>query len=188
MVACPRRRAPWRVERVVAPYLYAAPLSRQLHALKFTGERIVGRACGLLLCAELDAEARAVDAMLAVPLHKARLRERGYNQAAEIARAIAAQTRIPLLRAAAGRPLATRPQSTLRLPERRANLAAAFVLGRSLTGLSIAIVDDVVTSGATINALAGALLEAGAARVEAWAVARTPEQTARQRRCQTRKR
>lgn len=175
---CPRRDSSWRVARVVAPYLYAAPLSTLLQSLKFTGVRALGRAFGLLLAPEVEAAASRVDALLAVPLHPGRLRERGYNQAVEIARILARELRTPLLTAAARRRLPTRPQSTLRSGERQANLAAAFALSRDFAGASLAIVDDVVTTGATVNALAAAVHAAGARRVEAWAVARTPERAA----------
>jgi ComF family protein len=141
-----------------------------------SGARALGRAFGLLLAAALDPAQRDIDVLLAVPLHTERLRERGYNQAAEIARALARTIHVPLLAARARRAASTLPQSTLRSRERRANLARAFTLEADLAGASVAIVDDVVTTGATVNALAAAALTAGAARVEAWAVARTPEQ------------
>ena len=172
---CPRRDPFWRIAHVVAPYVYRAPLSGQLHALKFLGARAHGRAFGLLLSAALEADRRTVDALLAVPLHASRLRERGYNQAAEIARTVSLETRIPLLDGGARRRFATLPQSMLRLGQRRANLAEAFALTRECSGLSIAIVDDVVTTGATVNALAATALEAGAAQVEVWAPVRTLE-------------
>lgn len=170
---CAAHPPQWRVARVVAPLLYAPPLERYLQALKYSGERALGRAFGQLL-AEAAAQRRAqVDALVSVPLHPRRLIERGYNQALEIARSTAAALHLPILRAGIARTRDTAPQALLERRDRRANLAGAFAVARRLDGRRLAIVDDVITTGATVNALATALLEAGAKHVEVWAVART---------------
>lgn len=172
---CPRTRNPWHIDALVAPYVYAPPLYRQLHALKFNGARMLGRALGLLLAAELDRRAARADALIAVPLHAKRLRERGYNQAEEIARTVAAELNIPFRAAGVRRRKATTAQSTLGSAARGANVAHAFAADRRCEGLRLAVVDDVITTGATVNAVAVALQRAGADSVVAWAVARTPE-------------
>jgi ComF family protein len=173
---CPKRRAAWQIDALVAPYSYSWPLDRQVQALKFDGKRALGRALGLLLTAEVRRRREAADALIPVPLHPARLRERGYNQAAEIARTVAAELGIPLHVHGIRRRKATASQSTLRLAERRANVAGAFAVQRTYAGLRVALVDDVITTGATVNALAAAVRSAGAASVVAWAIARTLEQ------------
>ena len=176
---CPREQAAWDVDAVVAPFRYGPPLDYYVHALKYRGSRLIGRALALLLTAELDALAGRIDALVAVPLHRTRLRERGYNQAQEIARTLAFALRLPALERGILRPAATAAQTGQSAAERRAGIAGAFRVARDLTGVRIAIVDDVVTTGATVNALARALRAAGAAHCRAVAVARTsePDQT-----------
>lgn len=173
--ACPALAAEWRVERVLAPFSYAAPLDHYVRAFKYHGVRELGRTLGLLLAAEARRETLAVDALVPVPLHPLRLRERGYNQATEIARTLGAELGLPILLGGIGRLRESRQQAGQSAGRRRANVAAAFAAHRGLGGRAIAIVDDVITTGATVNARAAALLAAGASRCEAWAVARTPE-------------
>jgi ComF family protein len=175
---CPRLRSAWHVDSVLAPFLYAPPLDHYLQAFKYRGARALGRAFGLLVCAALEALPADVDALVAVPLHPARLRERGYNQALEVARTLARRLRMPLLEHGVARHAATPTQTSRTALERRAAMADAFTVRRDVRGRSIAIVDDVVTTGATVNALAAALRSAGARRCIALAVARTPERPA----------
>jgi len=172
---CPRNDGDWLVTRVLAPLRYEYPLTAQIHALKFSSGRHLGRPLGLMLGERLreGSETAGIDALVAVPLHRRRLLERGYNQALEIARAVAGEVRLPLLIAGIARSVPTRPQSELDIHERRAGVANAFSVSRRLHGRRLAIVDDVITTGATVNALAAALRDAGAAEVRAWAVART---------------
>lgn len=186
--ACPASLPGWRLDGVFAPFVYRAPLSVYLQRLKFARQHRLGRALGLLLARELAERASvcgaiggrtpvdrrpACDALVAVPLHPRRLRERTFNQADEIARPIARA--FGLLQRSGGirRALYTGAQTGLARAERLVNLERAFQVRQRLDGVRIAIVDDVITTGATVNALAAALKEAGAARVEAWAVART---------------
>jgi ComF family protein len=170
---CPSHPPWWRIARVVAPLAYAPPLAHYLHTLKYEGDRALGRCLGQMLAEVLGTDCRHVDAIVTVPLHRERLRERGFNQALEIGRAVSASLRRPILRAGIARTRATAPQTSLSCVQRRANLAAAFTVTRALSGLRIAVLDDVITTGATVNALAAELLHAGASHVEAWAVART---------------
>jgi ComF family protein len=165
----------WSVDAVVAPFSYAPPLDHYVHALKYRGARSLGRAFALLLAPALGDAAAQVDALVAVPLHRARRNERGYNQAQEIARTLAGRLGVPTLVRGIARRNATPAQTGQGALERRAQVAQAFRVERALTGRSIAIVDDVVTTGATVNALAGEIKAAGAARCVAFAVARTPE-------------
>lgn len=173
---CPREVVAWHVDRVVAPFEYAPPIDAFLQALKFGQGRMLGRALALLVApavARADDEMLVADLVVPVPLYRRRLVARGYNQATEIARTLSAALRIPLAPAAARRTQAAAPQSRLRARERAANVEHAFMVDADLTGARVAIVDDVITTGATVNALAAELRRAGAVRVEAWAVART---------------
>jgi ComF family protein len=172
---CPRAKSQWYVEGVVAPFSYAPPLDHYLHALKYGGARSLGRAFGLLLLPALAELRQDVDALVAVPLHRTRLAERGYNQAQEIARTLGHELRLPALSRAITRRAATPAQTGQTARQRQVGVAGVFRVARDLFGRRIAIVDDVVTTGATINALAAALRAAGAARCIAVAVARTPQ-------------
>lgn len=155
---------------MIAPLAWRFPVDALVTRFKYRGALHFGALLGRLL---RDACAgRRVDALLPVPLHPARLAERGFNQAAELARPVARGLCVPVLLGAARRTQATRPQASLPEHERRRNLAGAFCAGPEVGGRRIAMVDDVLTTGATARALAGALLEAGAAGVEVWVVAR----------------
>jgi len=175
VVHCPRHAAPWHVDAVVAPFAYAAPLDHHIQQLKYAGVRSLGRAFGLLLAPAVRSACSDVDVLVAVPLHPTRLRERGYNQAIEIARPLCRALDVPVLLRGIERRHASPSQTSGTVEQRRASVAAAFRVARSLAGLRIAIVDDVITTGATVNALAAQLLAAGAARCVAVAAARTPE-------------
>jgi ComF family protein len=170
---CPRHSGAWHVRAVVAPFEYAAPLDGYVHALKYRGARNLGRALGLLLAPA--ARMGGVDALVPVPLHPQRLRERGYNQATEISRELKQAFGLPLLLRGIERRGPYVPQTGQAAAARVRNVATAFAVVRNVAGLRIAIVDDVITTGATVNALAAGLLAAGAVHCDAWAVARTPE-------------
>lgn len=172
---CPRRDVSWEVDSVVAPFCYAPPLDHYLHALKYRGARHFGRALGLTLAPALAAARGGVDVLVAVPLHRARLLERGYNQAQEIAATLARVLELPALERGIARHTEAPAQTGRGAAQRRAAVARVFRVRRNLAGLRIGIVDDVVTTGATVNALAAELRAAGAARCVAFAVARTPE-------------
>jgi len=173
LIECPSHPQHWRIARVVAPLVYMSPLEHYIHALKYDGERAIGRCLGQILADAVANRRHEIDALVAVPLHRERLLERGYNQALEIARPVSAALRLPLLRTGIVRSRVTAPQTSLSYAQRRENLVAAFTVTRQLHGRALAIIDDVITTGATVNALAETLLRAGAVRVEGWAVART---------------
>jgi ComF family protein len=172
---CPLEQATWEVDAVLAPFTYGAPLDHYVHALKYRGARLLGRAFGLLVAPALAALHGDVDALVAVPLHRTRLLERGYNQAQEIARTLGRSLRLPTLGRGIARSAAVPTQTGQSARLRHRSAAQAFRVTRDLRGLRVAIVDDVVTTGATVNALAAALRAAGAASCVAFAVARTPE-------------
>jgi ComF family protein len=156
---------------------YAAPLDGMVTALKFGARLDLARVFGRLLAARAAAAESVVgrvDAVLAVPLHPVRLRERGFNQSQQIARAVARHWRVPLARQALVRARHRPPQQSLPLAQRRSNVRGAFALRRLPPLRSVAVVDDVMTSGATLDEVARLLKGAAVARVINLVVARTP--------------
>jgi len=172
-LAC--RHKPPAYDRLIALWSYEPPVDAVIGALKFSHHADLARPLGRQMAERLEMEDAAFDVFTFVPLHWQRRLARGYDQAEEITRALTHQSgRRPhrTLR----RRRATRAQSRLSRNERVANLTSAFALRRNtdLSGQSVLLVDDVVTSGATIAAAAGCLKAAGAFTVTAAVVARTP--------------
>jgi len=161
------------VDAVTAPFIFQPPLKDCIHAFKYRRRRSLGRALALLLLEATGDRVPVADALIPVPLHPSRLRQRTYNQADEIAATLAAAIGIALLPNAVRRAVATSPQALLHTDKRMRNLHDAFQVDGHIHGLDVTIVDDVVTTGATVGTLAAALCAAGAARVSVWAVART---------------
>lgn len=146
------------------------PVRQGIHRLKYRGQLIEAARLGRLLAPCLPSRP---DLILPVPLHRWRLAWRGYNQAGEVARHLGRLTGIPVDPRAARRLRPTPDQIGLTAVERRRNLRGAFHISKPLDGLHVALLDDVMTTGATLSELARACRKAGAARIEAWAVART---------------
>lgn len=157
--------------RAFAPLSYEYPVDRLVAAAKFRGKLGAARALGELLASAVPL-ADCWDLLMPVPLHHRRLVERGYNQALEIARPVAAHTGVALAAALCERTRPTAEQSGLPASRRRRNLQGAFRCG-TCAGARVVILDDVITTGSTAVALERALRAAGAAEVIAWAVART---------------
>jgi ComF family protein len=148
---------------VVAAGRYSPPLSHAIRRLKFEGRPELARPLATLLLAELGALSFAPDdAWVPVPLHRARLVERGFNQAALLARALADGTGGVYAPRTLERRRATEQQARLGRAERRDNALGAFVLRRPVAGGRVVLVDDVVTTGATARACLEALREGGA--------------------------
>nr|WP_292805758.1 phosphoribosyltransferase family protein [Methylotenera sp.] len=114
-----------------------------------------------------------VDCIIPMPMHQHRLKERGFNQALEIAKLISKSLITKLDYASCLRIKHTPPQASLNLQERIKNIKGAFQCTQNLHNLNVAIVDDVMTTGASLNELAKTLKQAGAAHVECWVMART---------------
>ena len=156
-----------------APYRYEFPLVELVHRLKYGGQIAIARILGTLLARRIaDRGAIGVDALVPVPLHPAREARRGYNQAAEIARFAAEILGLPVADRLAVRTRATEEQAALPAIVRRVNVAGAFEVRAKEVPPAVAIVDDVLTTGSTADALAGELKRAGCRRIEVWAVAR----------------
>jgi ComF family protein len=178
---CLQRPPPFAAAWV--PFVYAHPLDLLLTRLKFGRSLAAGRVLsGLWTQACAPACAPLPGLFIPVPLHPTRLRERGYNQALELVRPLARALRIPLAEALLSRTRATPAQANLNAAERRRNLRGAFqcqasVLERIAPGAAhVALVDDVMTTGATLRECARVLKRAGVGRVDVWALARAPRQ------------
>lgn len=167
---CLRRPPPWHAAWV--PFRYGWPLDRLETRLKF-GAHL---ACGAALASLWRAAPPPVElpeAILPVPLHVTRLRQRGYNQSLELARPLARHFGVPLVPRALSRVRATAAQTELDARARRRNVEGAFALDPAIRlPAHVAIVDDVMTTGATLAACTRALLRGGVTRVDVWALAR----------------
>ena len=174
--ACLHTPPPQTRCRCVADYGF--PWDRLIADFKFRGRVDLAPALAALL-AQATAGAPRPDLVLAVPLSPQRLAERGYNQAWELARRVARRHRLPADATLLSRPVDTAHQADLSRAARLANLRAAFLVDPHRRGLlqgrHVALVDDVLTTGATAREAASALLRAGAASVDVWVLARTPE-------------
>lgn len=158
----------------IAAWRYAFPVDRLLHAFKYGGRLGLAEPLADAIVAAVAARGSAVpDRIVAVPLARSRQRTRGYNQAQEIARRVSSRLGVPLVNGLR-RVRDTPPQAGAGLAARARNVRGAFAATMRHDGFAVAIVDDVMTTGATIAAAAAAMREAGATRVEAWVVARTP--------------
>ena len=164
---------PRHFDRTIALTDYAPPVAAMIAALKFQARLDLGRVFGILLAQR--AAALEADGLIALPLARERRRERGYNQAEEIARAVAAQRAWPLLRGVLLRPQHRPSQQGLRRAQRRTNVRGAFEVAAAaeIGGRRLVLVDDVLTSGSTLDEAAACLKRAGAASVSNLVVART---------------
>jgi ComF family protein len=168
-VLCGRCLAqPPHYDATVAALAYEFPADALVQALKFRGELALAPLLAALLAQRIGSE--RVDCVVPVPLSAERLRRRGYNQAVEIARHL---RRDALELALCERTRDAPPQMELPYEARQRNVRGTFRCTRKLIGASVAVVDDVMTTGATLDELARTLKEAGALRVVNWVVART---------------
>jgi ComF family protein len=171
--------APPPFTRTVCAVDYEFPWDRLVAAFKFRGQVELA---GTLAVRMVDAVSRAAtplpDVVVPVPLSASRLAERGYNQAWELARHLAQHLHLRAEATLLQRPIETAHQAELGRRERRDNLRTAFMADPRRRGVllrrHVALVDDVMTTGATAREAAAVLLRAGAATVEVWVLARTP--------------
>jgi len=148
---------------------FEGPLRRAVHQLKYRGCQAMAPALGHLMTVTFLADPFPCDLFVPVPLHARRLRERGYNQAALLARAVGDELGLPMYASALVRGRETRSQVQLSAAERRANVREAFAVppaaATAIQGRAVVLVDDVCTTGATLEACAMALRQAGACSV-----------------------
>ncbi|MBK6632036.1 MAG: ComF family protein [Betaproteobacteria bacterium] len=165
------QNAPPHYDATSAPFPYAFPVAHLIQGLKYRHRLPLAGwlANALALCMTSP----RVDCILPLPLSAQRMKERGFNQAQEIARPLALRLDVPLMSDACIRVLNGAPQASLPWKARQANIRNAFECRIDLTGKSVAVVDDVMTTGATLNEFARTLKLHGARRVENWVAART---------------
>ena len=154
-----------------AAFDYRFPVDRLIHRFKFAGDLVVGGWLARQLARRVAPLPRP-DLLVAPPLTAARLRERGFNQALEVAKVVGRAQTVGVRIDGLAKVRDTIPQPALGGPARRRNLRGAFTCRLALSGEHVAIVDDVLTTGATADAVARALKDAGAGRVSLWAIAR----------------
>jgi ComF family protein len=167
-------RHPPAFDDVLTAYDYRFPVDRLVRRFKFSADLAAGAYLGQAL-ARAARGAPMPDLLVASPVSAARLRERGLNPALVLARQAGRRLGIPVDARAVAKIRHTPPQAGLDRAGRHRNLQGAFAVRRRLDGLRVAVVDDVMTTGATLAALAAELKHAGAAHVSGWVVARTPE-------------
>ena len=172
--ACIRDRPHFDAAR--AAFVYEGPCRDMIHAFKYHNKTHLRRPLGLLTAGGLSEFITSVsaDLIMPVPLHRTRLRSRGFNQAILLGEIFSRHTRIPLVRDNLRRIRWTEPQVNLAAAERRTNVTGAFSIRESSTleGRSILLVDDVLTTGSTVDECAKVLKSAGASRVLVVTVAR----------------
>ncbi len=171
---CSRCRAtPSGLDGIVAAAVFADPLRQAIHALKYENVRALADPLGALMAEAWERVGLPrADLILPVPLHRRRLAERGYNQSALLARALGRGVGLSVDERLLARHRATIPQIGLSPRERQENVADAFTCNGRLDGQSVVVVDDVCTTGATLEACAAAVRAAGAGSVWGFTLAR----------------
>lgn len=169
---CQRKPPPW--DAAWAPFRYAWPLDRLETRFKFGRDLAAGRALTSMWLGERPPLVLP-QLIIPVPLHRRRLRERGYNQALEMAKSLAKVLAIPCRHDLLQRTRYTDAQTGLDAAQRRRNLRDAFAMPKSTSlPAHVAVLDDVFTTGATMAECSRALKRTGATRVDVWALARAP--------------
>lgn len=170
------RKSPPHYDQALAAGLFEGPLREAIHVYKYRPVRSLGRPLAEWMTGQVRVTA-PLDTVMPVPLHAKRLRRRGFNQALLLAHGVAERFHIPLVHDNLVRVRFTRPQIELSGHERTVNVQGAFRLARpdDVEGKRVLLIDDVFTTGATMNECAKVLKEAGAASVIALTLARTSE-------------
>ncbi len=170
------RERPPQLDGLLAYAFHTDPLRQAIHQFKYEDLRSLAGPLGKLMAegwAILAPQDLDIDAIVPVPLHPKRQRQRGYNQAALLARELGVCLERPVVEGVLIRTRPTAPQVELNVQERRANVRDAFLCtGSTFSGLRVLLVDDVCTSGSTLESASSALREAGASSVWAYTLAR----------------
>ena len=184
-VCAPCQASPIQIDGLRAYAFHGGPLRKAIHQFKYEDLRGVAPLLGNLMADGWDRLAPgdlSLDAIVPVPLHRSRQRERGYNQAALLARELGHSLRLPVVEDAVVRSRATAPQVDLNAQARRANVQDAFRCEENdLAGKRVLLVDDVCTSGATLESTCLALRDAGVSSVWACTLARARPDTGAKR-------
>jgi ComF family protein len=163
-------KAPPAFAKTLAIFRYEFPVDRIIHAYKYGHQIAVAEWAAELIANQIQAS--EYDLLIPMPLHPARLRERGFNQSVEIARRIASKMKLPLDSHSLIRRRATSPQAELPMKERARNVRGAFECKTDLSARRILLIDDVMTTGATLREAARVIKLHGAAQIDVAVVAR----------------
>lgn len=157
-----------------ALFVYSCPIDQLIMDLKFNYQLVVAKVLGELMADKMQESygSSLPNVIMPIPLHLQRLRERGFNQALELARPISLALGVPLDYHSCRRPKATDPQTGLSAKVRAQNMRRAFTVHKDLTGQTICLIDDVMTTGHTVNAASRALMKQGATKIDVWCCAR----------------
>ncbi|MFN3235380.1 MAG: ComF family protein [Gammaproteobacteria bacterium] len=158
-------------DQITAVFEYLEPIVGAIHALKFGGKRQVARALATLF-KEQYPDILLPDILIPMPLHPKRHSQRSFNQAIEIAKPLRRLYKIPIARKWVVRIKHTKPQAQCQAKQRRENVKDAFKVIKPVQDKHIVIIDDIVTTGSTVNELAKTLKKAGARRVDVWCLSR----------------
>jgi len=165
-------------DQIIVPFRYEHAMRYFINQFKFHERLIVARLLSILLTQHLKTRHDFIvpDLLLPVPLHKTRIRKRGFNQALELAKPLSKVLHIPVHHTLLYKKQASMAQSLLDFKARQKNIKKLFGLKHAVMGKHIGIVDDVVTTGSTVNEIAKLLKQNGAMRVSVFAIARTAVQ------------
>ena len=166
------QKQPPAFDNTQALLIYENPAAHLIRALKFNAHYPCARLLGMLMADRLSNFSGKPEQIIPVPLHPQRYHQRGFNQAIEIARPIARSLNIPLNLTCCKRVRNTTPQARLSAKERKQNLKNAFTVTQAPQANHIALLDDVVTTGSTVDELARALRRSGVERIDVWTCAR----------------
>ncbi len=165
---------PPNFQRTIIGFHYDYPFDKLIQRFKYQMDLTIGYHLGVLFAEQIaHSNLLQTDIILPMPAHPQRLKTRGFNQAVELAKILGKKLNLPVQTDCCHRIFDTQRQATLSREERSTNLIDAFVCEDRLRHCRVALVDDVMTTGATFDAFAQAVTAAGAARVERWALART---------------
>ena len=169
-------KKPPAFDATYALFSYQTPITKLIMELKFHQKLVHAQLFGKLMTAAIEKRwyynKTLPDVIIPIPLHPKRLQERGFNQALEIGRPISKALQIPIDILSCQRIKYTQAQAQLVAEKRDQNMKKAFIINRDFTGLSVAVLDDVITTGRTLDEFSKALKAAGACRIDAWTVAR----------------
>ena len=170
------QQTPPKYDATIAPYRYEYAIKHLIIELKFYKKLYNADLLGKLLARHINKQ-QLPEYLIPVPMHRKRLNKRGFNQAMELCHVLSKELNIPVLSNAVIKKKATEAQANLTAKQRRQNLKDSFAINEVINAQHIAIVDDVMTTGATMNEIAKLLEKAGIKHIEAWVCARTYEKT-----------
>lgn len=167
------QQQPPAYDNTFAAFYYCFPIDRLILGLKFSNKLVYAKLLAHLFCLKYQNSINKPDFIIPIPLHPTRMKQRGFNQSHEIAKIIAKKLQIPVIANACERILDTQPQLALPAKLRTKNVRKAFQVKQPIPAQTIAIVDDVVTTGSTVQELAKLLKKQGVKRVDIWCCAKT---------------